>query len=145
MTPARSRWLRWQPVMVWVAIVAAMTWLLSLAMEDGGGAGDDSAVVQQVAPPDADLAAIQSHIHYTRPPSLHDMPLSVEFRVTLDDGRRVSDVSKVLASADPDFDDAVARAIRAAPPFPANTVPSFTVRFNYGRQGAPGGPRQIET
>jgi protein TonB len=143
-SPARARWLRWQPVAVWVAILLGMVWLLTLAIGDDGGA-DNSAVVLQLAPPDEALAAIQSRIEYTRPANLHDMPLSVEFRVTLDGSRRVAEVSKVLASADPDFDDAVARAIRAAPPFPINTVPSFTVRFNYGRHAAPNSPRQIAT
>lgn len=145
--PAQARWLRWQPVVVWVLILWGAAWLVSQAIEagDAADAEDNAAQVRQLAPPDADLAAIQSHIAYTRPEHFQDMPLSVEFRVTLDESRKVRDVAKVLASADPDFDDAVDRAIRAAPPFPPNTVPSFTVRFNYGHHGTGSAPRQVST
>ena len=69
---------------------------------------------------------------------------TVEYQVLLDADRSVLAANLRKSSGDPDYDAAVAAAVRAATPFPPNTAPEFvmtssvTIKAHKRRKPAPG-------
>jgi hypothetical protein len=87
------------------------------------------------SPTEEQLRAVHDRIFYVPDPAKVLGVLKVSFEVELNDGGKVIGLKKIQTSRDPEYDEAVARALRNTNVFPPGTQRKFSVSYTHKTGG----------